>query len=233
MSSASLGKVVPVTMLAAACFMILSTAQAQQASWGVGRTSASSWGTSAKTNTSQTTTSRTSASTSSSSSSWIAGKGSFGSTRQPGGVWRDSASKTANVASRAAKTVEAESYQKTPATKRVGLSPAAATVRTSAPQGKTQNARAPGGVRSSTGAHFGASSRGKTGPFNRQFAHRNTVDLHPNSSSDKQTKQRSGFGATSKGAQGGSSPATNPFAVGDSGSTPGSGSPTDLGGTPH
>ncbi|MGA2569222.1 MAG: hypothetical protein ABSF23_01770 [Terracidiphilus sp.] len=213
--------------LAVVGFVSLAAARAQQETWQPARAGASTWGAGQKTNTAQTATGRMTGG----SSGWIAGRGSFGSSLQPGGVWQGSLGGPVSTSPAITKNTGNGNLQpgsalnKTnPAPKLASLHPAPATVRTAAAQGKAQGSRASGAARSSTGPHFGVAGKGRSGAFKSTSAHAKTA----HSRSGSGTGTHSGSGSPAPGPLG-----SNPFATTPSSGAPGLGAPGGLDGTLH
>lgn len=130
---------------------------------------------------------------------WSAGNTSFGSARQPGGVWISSSGFPAT-----SKSASGPDGVGSPTS---GATPKPAEVRllfptypTSAPKSKAQVHRAGSGQKSVTGPHFGMTSHVRTGKSST--AKKASFSSRSHASSGSRTGMSSGFGKTKESSSG-------------------------------
>ncbi len=157
MSGKRLWAIVPVAVLAMAVLLGPESLRAQE-SWQPARGGASTWGSGPAVRSA----SAAGSGNFGDGANWSAGKGSFGSAKQPGGVWASGSglpgpSKNASGPNAAGSPTSGG----TPKPTGVRLTPP--TSPASAPKSNAQVYRARSGQKSATGPHFGMADGGRTG----------------------------------------------------------------------
>jgi len=153
MNGANPGRPLLIVVIASACLLSLPVAQAQE-NWDQSRGGASAWQAGSTT----APTAGTRAVLAGSGSGWTAGKGSFESRSQTGGVWREGAASPGVVSKSPAKSIGAGNplFGKSPSSAHLASPPMIP--RPGAPGGKPQITRSSVGQHNSPGSSAGGSA---------------------------------------------------------------------------
>lgn len=196
MNGKRLRAVVPVAVLAMAVLLGQESLMAQE-SWQPARGGASTWGSGPPVRSTQA------AGTGNfgEGANWSAGKGSFGSASQPGGVWTSGSglpgpSKSASGPN----AVVSPSSGATPKLAGVRLMLPASP--TSAPKSNAQVYRARAGQKSATGSHIGMANGGRAGANKFSPAKSTRFSARSHASSGSRTGMSSGVGKPKESSSG-------------------------------
>lgn len=200
MSGRRLWATVPVAVLSMAVLLGQQSLTAQE-SWQPTRSGASTWGS----GTPVRSTSTAGSGSFGDGANWSAGKGSFGSAKQPGGVWT-----TGSGISASNKSASGPNATGSPTS---GVTPKPAGVRlmlpaspVTAPKTSAQVFSAPSGQKSATGPHFGMANGAGGGTGKSSTAKKTPFSSRSRASSGSRTGTSSGFGKP-KGSSSGLGPA--------------------------
>ena len=211
--------------MAASGLLSRQAAQAQE-TWGPSRGGTSSWGA----GTAAAGASAPKAAPSTGSASWAAGKGSFGSSRQADGMWREGSAAPIATEKSLAKSIATGM----PATGEVLKTPGGFTRATSsavapsghsrATQGKALASRSSTGLHASGHAPFGMARGGRGGAPKFTMGRSTAFSSGGHATPARKKGTESGLGSAAK-----STPGLNPLAGHSAHGMPGLGTPTGLG----
>jgi hypothetical protein len=187
MTGNRLRAMIPFAAVAVAAFLSMDAANGQE-SWQPARGGASSWGSGPAAGTS---TSKAGTGAFGDGAGWNAGKASFGSAKQPGGVWVDGSASPAASSKSTAKPIAVGNSPSVDGGKLTGVHSALATSHVSAPQSKAPVAHASSGLGSAKNLHPGMASGGRGGSTKLSSA-KSTAPASKGRTSSSSTS--SGFG---------------------------------------
>ncbi len=203
MSGKRLWAIVPVAVLAVAVLLGQESLRAQD-SWQPARGGASTWGSGPPVR----STSTAGSGSFGGGANWSAGKGSFGSANQPGGVWTSRSGLPGP--SKSASGPNASGGPTSGVTpKPTGLRLIVPTSSTSGPKTSAQVPRAPSGQKPTTGSHFGMANGAGGGTRKSLTTKKAAFSARSRVASGSQTGMSSGFGKPKKSSSG-LSPADEP-----------------------
>lgn len=211
--------------MAAAGLLSRQAAQAQE-TWGPSRGGTSSWGA----GTAAAGASAPKAAPSTRSASWTAGKGSFGSSRQADGVWREGSAAPTTKGKSLAKSIATgmpatgETLKTPVGFTRAEGSAAAPSGHSRATQGKALASRSSAGLHASGHAQFGMARGGRSGAPKFTMGRSTASSSGGHATPAKKKGTEPGLGSATK-----STPGLNPLAGHSASGMSGLGTPTGLG----